>query len=91
MLITLKLGEPIWKLVGEKSTKLELEGVETLGDVFAEMNRRYPNFVAQARSGEFDLPYTLFVNDTMVPWEKLDRTPVKSGDKIFIFMAVSGG
>ncbi len=91
MLITLKLGEPIWKTVGEKSIRLEFDGSRTLADVFAEMNRRYPNFVAEARNGEFDLPYTLFVNDTMVGWDKIDQVPVKNGDKVFIFMAVSGG
>jgi molybdopterin converting factor small subunit len=91
MLITIKLGEPIWKVVGEKSMRVELGDNQSLGDVLSELDRRYPNFLAEARIGEFELPYTLFVNDTMVQWQKLKETPVKDGDKVFIFMAVSGG
>lgn len=91
MTFTLKLGEPIWKLVGEKSLKLEMEEARTLADVVREMNRRYPGFMAEAQSGEFDLPYNLFVNDTLVRWDKVEQMPVHDGDKLFIFMAVSGG
>jgi molybdopterin converting factor small subunit len=91
MEITVKLGEPIWKIVGEKSTKVTLNGAQCLSDIFAELNRRYPAFMAEAQRGEFDLPYTLFVNDKLVAWEKVGQTPVSDGDKVFIFMAVSGG
>jgi molybdopterin converting factor small subunit len=91
MEVTIKLGEPIWKVVGEKSTKLVLNGAHSLSDVFAELNRHYPAFMAEVQRGEFDLPYTLFVNDKMVTWEKVGQTPVNNGDKVFIFMAVSGG
>ena len=91
MEVTIKLGEPIWKVVGEKSTRLALNGAQTLSDVLAELNRRYPAFMAELQRGAFNLSYTLFVNDTMVNWEKVGQTPVKDGDKVFIFMAVSGG
>ena len=91
MTFTLKLGEPIWKLVGEKSLKVEMEEAHTLADVVREMNRRYPGFLAEAQNGVFDLPYSLFVNDTLVQWEKVAQVPVHDGDKLFIFMAVSGG
>lgn len=89
--ITLKLGEPIWKVVGEKSVRVELDGARTVAEVFAEMNRRYPNFMAEAQRGEYDLPYTLFVNDTLVQWEQIAQAPIQNGDKLFVFMAVSGG
>jgi sulfur carrier protein ThiS len=91
MTFTLKLGEPIWKKVGDKSLRIEMENAQTLADVVREMNRRYPGFAAEAQNGEFDLPYNLFVNDTMVQWDKIEQTPVRNGDKLFIFMAVSGG
>lgn len=91
MTLTLKLGEPLWKRVGEKSLKLDIEDVHTLGDVVREMNRRYPGFMAEALSGVYDLPYNLFVNDTLVQWAKVDQAPVHDGDTLFFFMAVSGG
>ena len=73
MEITVKLGEPIWKVVGEKSIKVRLDGARRLSDVFAELNRRYPAFMAEAQRGEYDLPYTLFVNDRLVAWEKVEQ------------------
>jgi molybdopterin converting factor small subunit len=91
MTFTLKLGEPIWKVVGNKSIKLDMGGAHSLADVVREMNRRYPGFTAETQNGEFDLPYNFFVNDTLVQWDKIEQMPVHDGDKLFIFMAVSGG
>jgi molybdopterin converting factor small subunit len=91
MTFTLKLGEPIWKMVGDKSLKIDMDDAQTLADVVREMNRRYPGFTIEAQSGKFDLPYSLFVNDTLVQWDKIEQIPVHDGDKLFIFMAVSGG
>jgi molybdopterin converting factor small subunit len=68
-----------------------LNGVHTLADVFAEMNRRYENFARHLQRGEDDLPYTIFRNDTLVHLDKSTQTAVSDGDKIFIMMPVSGG
>src|SRR5438270_3313402 len=91
MTLILKLGEPLWRKVGEKSLKLEVEDAHTLGDIVREMNRRYPGFMAEAQRGMFDLRYNLFVNDTLVQWASIDQTAVHDGDKLFVFIAVSGG
>ncbi len=91
MVITLKLGEPLSEIVGEKSIAVEANGAHTIADVLAEVNRRYPNFSAGLKSDEFDLPYTIFRNDALVHWEQIAQTAVEDGDKIFLMMPVSGG
>ena len=90
-MITLKLGDPLWKVVGDKSLKVELNGSHTIADALAEVNRLFPGFLQEAQRGEFDLPYNIFVNDTLVHWDKITCMPLKDGDKLYLFMAVSGG
>ena len=91
MEVTLKMGEPLSTLVGGPSARVALDGAHTVADAFGEMERLHPGFAAELKRGEYDLPYNIFVNDRLVRWEKAAQTEVKDGDKIYLFLAVSGG
>ncbi len=91
MVVTLKMGEPLSTLVGGSSAKVMLNGAHSVAEAFAEMDRQHPGFAAELQRGEYDLPYNIFVNDNLVRWEKVAQTRVKDGDKIYLFLAVSGG
>lgn len=91
MNVTLKMGEPLSSLVGGPTASVTLDGATTVADAFAEMERHHPGFAAEVKRGEYDLPYNIFVNDDLVRWEKVGQAQVKDGDKIYLFLAVSGG
>ena len=91
MAITLKLGDPISDIIGVKSIAIEANGIKTVHELFDAVNRIHPNFNATLRDDGDGLPYNIFRNDAMVYFDKLAQTPVKDGDKVFIFTAVSGG
>ncbi|MBI5876645.1 MAG: MoaD/ThiS family protein [Chloroflexi bacterium] len=91
MSVTFKIGEPLATLVGENSVTVPLGGATTVAGMLGEADRIYPGFYDEVKRGEHDLPYNIFVNDRLVHWEKVAEAPVKDGDKIFLFLAVSGG
>ena len=92
MIVTLKLGEPLWERVGEKSLKVEVNGAPSIAELFAEMERRYPGFAEALNDHDGErLPYNIFRNDQLVRWENIGKVALADGDKVFLFMAVSGG
>ena len=90
-MITLRLAEPLARSVGAKTIEVSLPESRTLSDAFAEANRLHPAFGAALARGDEDVPYTLFLNDTLVRWERAAETPVRDGDKVFVMMPVAGG
>ncbi len=91
MNVMLKIGEPLATLVGDKSLTISLDGAHTVAGALDAADRRYPGFFAEVKRGEHDLPYNIFVNDRLVHWEQIGEAAVKEGDKVFLFLAVSGG
>ncbi|MBI3732725.1 MAG: MoaD/ThiS family protein [Chloroflexi bacterium] len=91
MVVTVKLGDPLWKATGQKVVRVSLDSARTVSDLFAEMGRRYPAFGEAVQRAEYDLPYTLFRNESLVDWAQIGQTPLADGDQIFVFLPVSGG
>ena len=92
MKITVNLGEPIRRRVGRGKITVELgEGVQTLADLMAEMERSLPGFKEEMEGEEGFAPYRLFFNDTLVRSADLADTEVKEGDSVTILMAMAGG
>jgi len=91
MSVTFKMGEPLATLVGDTSVTVQPNGAATVAAMIGEADKAFPGFFDEVKRGEHDLPYNIFVNDRLVRWEQIDNAAVKDGDKIFLFLAVSGG
>jgi molybdopterin converting factor small subunit len=91
MKVLVKLGEPIWRVVGVRRLILELEGSEkTLADVLDELMRLYPDLEEELH-GEADVPYSLFLGDALVRLADVGKAKVKDGDKLSILLPIGGG
>ncbi len=85
MKIVVKLGEPLWREIGEKQVTLDLQLDATIEDLISELADQYPalqEFLDQA-----EIPPTVFLADELVNCE----TKLKERDSPTLIWAVSGG
>jgi len=94
MRITLKLGEPLWRQVGQRTLRLDqVEEGTTVAGVLRDLAARYPAFGAALGGSDprQGVPYNLFVNDRLVRWEVAAATPLHDGDTLYLFLPIVGG
>lgn len=96
MKVTVKLGGPLSQAVGQSKATLFMPEKATIADVLAELGARYPDFEAALKGKGLGLsldrvPYTLFVNERIVPLERTAAIPLRDGDRIYLFLPVAGG
>jgi molybdopterin converting factor small subunit len=96
MKITVKLGAPLSQVVGESKAILTMPQCTTVADVLDRLRTRYPDFEEGLRGKGLRRPfdqvlYQLFVNARPVPFEKADATPLRDGDRVYLFLPVAGG
>jgi molybdopterin converting factor small subunit len=85
MLITVQLGEPLWRQVGNKSIELELDELATVGHLVDRLLEQYPLLDEYLANEE--TPPTVFLNDELVDRETL----LKDGDRPMLIWAITGG
>ncbi len=93
MEIKIRLDEPAWRLVGQKTLAVRLESTgPTVADIIRELTRRYAGLDAELRgqTGDF-VPYSLFLNDESVRWSEIEAKPVKEGDCLRVLLPIAGG
>jgi hypothetical protein len=61
MHLTVRLGEPFWRLVQAKEVSVELPTGATVGDLLAGLARQYPE-LREALEGD-ELPPTVFLGE----------------------------
>lgn len=93
MRILLRLDEPAWRRIGQRTLTLELEGTNcTLGDLIAELGRRFPGIDMELAGQNGDMvPYSLFLNDESVRWAEVGQVSVKDGDCLRVILPIAGG
>lgn len=96
MKITVKLGAPLSQVVGESQVILSLPGEVTVASLLEELQARYPDFEAGLRGKGLRLPvdrviYSLFVNARPVALAEAGATPLRDGDRVYLFLPVAGG
>jgi molybdopterin converting factor small subunit len=94
--ITVKLGAPLSQVVGESQIILSLSGEVTAADVLQALGAAYPDFEAGLQGKGLRVPldrvhYSLFVNARPVSFEEAGTTPLKDGDRVYLFLPVAGG
>jgi len=92
--ITVKLGEPLWRRVGKRTLQLEwTQSSITIAEVLRHLERMYSGFGSAFRGEglKATYPYNLFVNARLIRLEEAERTLLRDGDKLYIFIPVVGG
>ena len=92
--ITVKLGEPLWRQVGKRRLLLEWRQLSvTVAEVLRRLEKEYPDFGPAFRGEGLKAayPYNLFVNARLVRLKEAETTPLRDGDRLFIFIPVVGG
>ena len=94
MVIELKMGDPLWKVVGQRQIKLELADGATVADALAHLRSTYPDFGAALGAGggtQLGVPFNFFVNRKLVKDRDLAQHRLKAGDRLYILAPIVGG
>ena len=93
MQIDVKMGDPLWRAVGQRQIGLELTDGATVADALAQLQRTYPDFRASLDAGgtRLGVPFNFFVNRKLVKDGDLAQRRLKEGDKLYILAPIVGG
>jgi molybdopterin converting factor small subunit len=85
MKVEVRLGEPLWRQVGNKSIELELEEHATVGILVERLLEMHPSLDEYLANQE--TPLTVFLDDALVEQE----TVLQDGDRPMLIWAITGG
>jgi molybdopterin converting factor small subunit len=93
MVVEVKMGDPLWRAVGQKRVSLELSDGATVTDALAQLGSIYPDFGAGLEAGgaRMGIPFNFFVNRKLVKDRDLAKRKLKSGDTLYILAPIVGG
>jgi sulfur carrier protein ThiS len=93
MVIEVKMGDPLFRTVGEQQISLELGDAATVADALAQLSDKYPGFGAALEAGgtQLGVPFNYFVNRKWVKDRDLARHKLKPGDSLYILAPIVGG
>jgi molybdopterin converting factor small subunit len=93
MVIEVKMGELLWKAVGQRQITLEVDDGATVADVLAHLRATYPQFGAALDAGgtRMGIPFNFFVNRKLVKERELAQRKLKAGDTLHILAPIVGG
>jgi molybdopterin converting factor small subunit len=93
MVIEVKLGDPLWKALGQQRIKLELSDGSTVADALTDLRASYPDFGSALEAGgtRLGVPFNFFVNRKLVKDTDLARHKLKAGDTLYILAPIVGG
>ena len=93
MVVEVRLGDPLWKAVGERQIRLELADGAAVSDALAHLQAAYPQFGAALEAGgtRLGVPFHFFVNRKLVKEGELAQYKLKSGDRLHILAPIVGG
>jgi molybdopterin converting factor small subunit len=68
----------------------------TAAQVLDELRSRYPRFEAGLQGEGLPqiletVPYALFLNARPLPFDRAAATPLRDGDRLYLFLPVAGG
>ncbi len=91
MKITFKLGEPLWRAAGKREVAVELAAPASVDAALNALAAAYPKMAQELHGAQSEFYYSLFVNDRLVVFAQRDKTLLKEGDTISLFLPLAGG
>ncbi len=94
MRIFVKVGEPLWRTVGQRALTLEWASASaTVAEALEHLQQEYPAFgpAFRGEGGRQRIDYHVFVNTRMVKPDEWPQTHLQDTDKLFIFLPAMGG
>ena len=93
MRIVVKMGDPLWRAVGQRQIELELADGVSLADALASMQTTFPDFGMALEAGgtRLGVPFNFFVNRKLVKADDLAQHRLKEGDRLHILAPIVGG
>ena len=99
MKVTVKLGEPLWRSVGQRRVQIEAPGSDcTLPDLLQQLERAYPQLREELQtSGDsatgdgVDYHFTFFLKDRLVKPAEMAGQRVGDGEEVMIVLPMAGG
>lgn len=93
MQIEVKMGDPLWKAVGQRQISLELADGASVANALAHLRAAYPDFGSALEAGgtRLGVPFHFFVNRKLVRDRDLDQHKLKAGDTLYILAPIVGG
>jgi sulfur carrier protein ThiS len=91
--VEVKLGDPLWKAVGQRQISLELANGASVDDALMSLRTAYPQFEAALAAGgtRLGVPFHFFVNRKLVKDGDLTQHRLKRGDTLHILAPIVGG
>ncbi len=96
MKVTVHLGAPLSQLAGESRVTLVLSEGSTAANALGELKSRFPDFEAGLKGKGLrapldQVPYSLFLNARPLSFDRAGSTPLRDGDRLYLFLPVAGG
>ncbi len=85
MNVTVHLGEPFWRAIGQREVALSLSPGAMVAEVFAALVKQYPALSAELNNGEAQP--TVFVNNQMAEAQSV----LLENATLYMVWPVSGG
>lgn len=94
--ITIKLGEPLWRVVGQRRLRLSWpdDAPPTAADLLAHLEATYAGFAAALASApgiSHQQPYQFFIDSRLVSAQALSTRRLQAGETLYIFLPAAGG
>lgn len=94
MQVVVRIGEPLWRVVGVRRLPLEFaQDAVTVADVLSRLAATYPGFEAAYQAGGWGrgVPYNLFVNARPVARGQEGQWFLQDGDQVYLMVPAVGG
>lgn len=99
MKVTVRLGEPIWRAVGQRKVEIEAPGADlTLPGLVERLETAYPRLGEELRGdagttvvGVVDYQLTFFLQDRLVRPADVAHERVPDGAEVMIMLPMAGG
>ena len=98
MKVTVRLGEPIWRTVGQRRVEIEAPGEElALPELVERLEAAYPKLreelgaAGDADPTSLDYHFTFFLKDRMVKPNDMATERVGDGEEVMIVLPMAGG
>jgi molybdopterin converting factor small subunit len=83
MQVTIRFGEPFWRVIGQRNLAVEIEPGESVNSLLTQLCEEYPDLTKEFS----DAPPSIFVNEEPAQ----DDSVLTDGAHIHLVWAVSGG